>query len=523
MNDFNTARQRFIEGLQLLEANNFQGAELKLAQSLQVIPDRVSTLNNLSVVKMKLEKFAEAEELARKAIAVDEKSPEAWSNLGIVLKATNRQEESLQAYERALQCNPSYAGAWLNKAMTLLDLKRFGEALAACEQAEKFSYNQYEVLYAKSRILKELGQLEESNKFYEISLEAQSILSPAYIAERQTSQKAEILIVSHNPILDGSLKSFETLHRACFNYPGQLSMIFQADFHFNFSFERNATRTSARKQIPSPDVLINNCTNGEFLLSGGNLTNLIETIDTFGVPVVNHPQKVVQNTRDVMARLLCGIPGVVVPKTARFSSTGKALEQLVKEIEEQFEYPLITRTVDSQEGKGMTKVDSRDALFAVLSCDLPGNFFVTQFMDSRGGKEFFRKVRAAVVTDQIIIVRADFDIGWNVHGRKNPARIPFYLERPFLLEEEKQICREPEAMLGRPAIEALQKIRDRIPLDVFGIDFEVNADGLLVFYEANATMNLLSTASPQVPNPKESEDRLRETFRNYLESLAAGR
>jgi glutathione synthase/RimK-type ligase-like ATP-grasp enzyme/predicted negative regulator of RcsB-dependent stress response len=523
MNDFETARQQFVEGLKLLEANNVEGAELKLGQSLEALPDRVSTLNNLSVVKMRLDKFAEAEELAKKAIAVDEKSPEAWSNRGIALMAMKRQEEALQAYERALQCNPSFAGAWLNKAMALFELKKFDQALAACDMAQKFSYNQYEVLFTKSRILKELRQSEEANKLYMMSIEAQATLTPVYISDRHASQRADILIISQNPILDGSLKSFEILHRTCHNYPGQLAMKLEGDFHFSFVFERNATRQSARKLIPQPDVLINNCANGELLLSDCKLPNLTEVIDSFGVPVVNHPQKAVQTTRDATVSLLSGIPGIVAPKTVRFSSKGKTPEEMVKEIEEQFDYPLITRTLVSQEGKGMGKMDSREALLAELSSNFSGDFFVTQFIDSRRGKEFFRKIRAAVVMDEIIIGRADFDFNWNVHGRKKPGRVPFYLERPFLLEEEKQICSDPEAALGRSAIEALRTIRDRIPLDVFGIDFEVDADGLLVFYEANATMNLLSTAAPEVPNPKESDDRLREAFRSYLESLAAGR
>jgi hypothetical protein len=65
----------------------------------------------------------------------------------------------------------------------------------------------------------------------------------------------------------------------------------------------------------------------------------------------------------------------------------------------------------------------------------------------------------------------------------------------------------------------LEVIRHRIPLDVFGIDFDVNADGSLVFYEANAAMNLFSTAPKAIPNPKEAEDALKQAFRRYLSSL----
>jgi glutathione synthase/RimK-type ligase-like ATP-grasp enzyme len=239
--------------------------------------------------------------------------------------------------------------------------------------------------------------------------------------------------------------------------------------------------------------------------------------------VINHPNKVVQTVRDKSAKLLEDIPGIAMPTTVRFSSSGKSREELVREIEGQFHYPLITRTLLAQEGKGMTKIDSRDALVGALSvADFPENFFVTQFVDSRGGNKFYRKIRAAIVKDEIIIVRVDYDAHWNVHGRKSDARVAFYLGNAHLLEEEKQICANPEAKLGQPASQALRAIRRRIPLDVFGVDFDVDADGKLVFYEANAAMNLLSTAREEAPYPKGAEDSLKLAFRRYFASLVAG-
>jgi len=212
---------------------------------------------------------------------------------------------------------------------------------------------------------------------------------------------------------------------------------------------------------------------------------------------------------------------VVVPKIMRFSSVGKSCQTLVREIEEQFDYPLITRTVFLQQGQGMNRVDSRDALATVLSSGCPETFFVSEFVDRRKGNEFFRKIRAVVVQDEIVIARVDYDTFWNVHGRKSAKRVPFYLENPYLLEEEKRICRDPEAGLGHAALASLRAIRDRIPLDVFGIDFDVDADGLLVFFEANATMNLFSTAKKEVPNPKEADDHLKLAFQRYFASLVS--
>src|SRR4051812_25666913 len=115
MNDFETARQCFFQGLQFVEANNLQAAETEFARSLEIFPERVSTLNNLSAVKIKLCKFEEAEQLARRAVALEEKSAEAWSNLATALGSSERHEEALGACERAIKCNSSYATAWLAK------------------------------------------------------------------------------------------------------------------------------------------------------------------------------------------------------------------------------------------------------------------------------------------------------------------------------------------------------------------------------------------------------------------------
>ena len=521
MDDFETAKQFFVEGLQLLEANNFQAAEIQFARSLELIPDRVSTLNNLCAIKIRLEKFAEAEECALKAITLDDKSPEAWSNLGIAQTKTNRQEEALQSYDRALNYNSAYDRAWLDKAMTLLELKRFEEALLACDQALKLNSSQYETLYAKCLILKELKRPDEARAIYLKSLEMRVASSPVFVTERRATQKGDVLVINQTPEIDTSLESFENLHLSIGNFPCQLAEVLHEDFHFTFVFKSDAARSSARKQIPQPDFVVNNNANGEVVLLEGNLSGLIELVDSFGVPVVNHPAKVVQTARDVSAKLLNNISGVLVPKTMRFSSFGKTYGALVQEIEDQYDYPLITRTLTAQEGKGMTKVDSRDALVQVLSSGFPEEFFVTEFVDRRGGNEFFRKIRAAIVKDEIVIVRVDYDTNWNVHGRKSARRVPFYLENPYLLDQEKQICADPEKGLGRSAIQSLRAIRDRIPLDVFGMDFDVDADGLVVFYEANATMNLFSTAQKEVPNPQEADECLKQAFQRYFTSLVA--
>ena len=525
MNDLERARKLFNEGLQLLEEGNFEAAETKLAQSLEIIPDAVSVLNNLSAVKILLNKFAEAEAFTLKAVGLDAKSPGAWFNLGIARAATNRPEEALQAYDQALNSQAAYPAAWLNKAMTLHGLKRPDEALMACDQGLKGNPGDHKILYAKSLILKDLKRLDEARKTYFRSLHMRIAASPVFKAQRQATQKADVLIISQNPIINAATEAFDTFETLCLNcsnYPSQLAGLLAENFHFTFVFE-GQVRAATRQQIPQPNLVLNNHANGELVLATDNLSGFIETVDSFGVPVVNHPTKVIQSTREASAKLLAGIPGVVVPKIMRFSAVEKTPEAMVREIEDQFDYPLITRTLFCQEGKGMTKVDSREALVETLSTGLPKNFFVTEFVDSRGKNKFFRKIRASIVNREIIINRVDCDTQWNVHTRKSDELVAFYLKNSYLLDEEKQLCGNPEAWLGKPALQALQMICDRIPLDIFGVDFDVDAGGRLIFYEANATMLLFNLVKQEVQSPQEQEDSLKLMFQRYFTSLVMRR
>ena len=48
--------------------------------------------------------------------------------------------------------------------------------------------------------------------------------------------------------------------------------------------------------------------------------------------------------------------------------------------------------------------------------------------------------------------------------------------------------RDPAAMLGPGLMPTLETVRGRVPLDVFGMDFEVTDDGGVVMFETNAAM-----------------------------------
>jgi Flp pilus assembly protein TadD len=70
------ARAHFDEGLRLIARSEWPRAEEEFKRSLQLVPDRVSTLTNLSVTLLSQHKYQEAEAVIRNSMSLA-RPPEA--------------------------------------------------------------------------------------------------------------------------------------------------------------------------------------------------------------------------------------------------------------------------------------------------------------------------------------------------------------------------------------------------------------------------------------------------------------
>jgi len=340
--------------------------------------------------------------------------------------------------------------------------------------------------------------------------------SPAFACPARAGQRATLLVLNNSPRLRRNIRSEYALHFPG-NFPSQLSKAFRDDFRFTAVFAGEPAGRAAGARLPPPDLVLNNYTNAETLVAEGHQAILAEFADSFGVAVVNHPDKVPFSAREQSAERIAGIPGLVVPDIVRFSLGQRPSREVADEIEAAWPYPLLTRQLRTQQGVGMQRIENRRELLEALNACSDEALFISPFIDSRGTSGLYRKIRAAVVAGEIIIIRVEHDRHWMVHGRKTQAYVDFYRENRHLLELEDRICRDPRQELGETAMQALQAITERIPLDIFGIDFDVAPDGRLVFYEANAVMNLLSTAvSREVDYPRHAETRMLAAIHRYL-------
>ncbi|HXF85478.1 MAG TPA: tetratricopeptide repeat protein [Anaerolineales bacterium] len=95
---------------------------------IKLNPNSAVAYYNLGVLLEKLERYAEAEDAFRQAIAKDPNDAAAYSNLGNLLQKLGRYAEAEDAYRQAIAKDPNDAQAYSNLGVLLKKLERYAEA-----------------------------------------------------------------------------------------------------------------------------------------------------------------------------------------------------------------------------------------------------------------------------------------------------------------------------------------------------------------------------------------------------------
>ena len=180
MNNFELAKEYFLDGCVFLDAEDFSQAEHKFRKSLELIPDRASTLTNLSVVQFKLKKYSEARATAQKAISVESDNSEAYLNLGLIEKELKSFEDAIQFFDKAIILKPNYHEAFSNKGNVLNELKRYDEAIAHYDKALSLKPDYAEAWSNKAITLNELKRYDEVITHYDKALSLKSDIDWVY-------------------------------------------------------------------------------------------------------------------------------------------------------------------------------------------------------------------------------------------------------------------------------------------------------------------------------------------------------
>lgn len=178
--DFDAAREHFVEGLRALEQGRAADAERCFEASLQRLPGRASTLLNLGVARLRLQRPQEALQALEASLAADPAPAETWGHRGIALARLGRLDEALASFDAALARAPGDAAAAFHRARALGALQRHAEALATLEALLRSDPGEGAVWLQQARTLQCLNRHDDALRSYHRALELDPSLAEAW-------------------------------------------------------------------------------------------------------------------------------------------------------------------------------------------------------------------------------------------------------------------------------------------------------------------------------------------------------
>ena len=525
---------RGLLGVLTLQEGRLGEAEALLRQAVSAGGDVRIYLRNLNNLLALLKQTGDAD-AAREAVAKD--LPD-WPQ-GSVSDASERRTVLSLCWALLLLDRAPSARVLLEQAIPepggdaevlgllgriLLDFGETAPAAEVLERAAEVEPNDCQTLIALSHAQTQLGQSETARA----TVKKIAKIGSVYSAVSQPSQRAAILVLNLTPRkvsnLDGGLFG---LHFST-NFPSQFASTMRDEFQF-LSVLAELPSASQPERLPKADVILNNCADPETISVPGRLDLVIETMERAGAPVINHPRAVFDTTRQKVAALLEGIPNLKIPRIDRYRTDLAPVGKIAADIEDRFAYPVIIR--QCQAHSSANHQYSMTDRVAVLAED--GNV-LREYLSTLGWQEIyaieyvvlrktsghFRRIRAALTEDEVIVSNPGFAANWLTSGgRVRQKGIDFYRANPETIAESRRIVLEPERSLGADCMRTLEAIRDRMPLDIFGVDFDIDDTGQVVFFEANAAMNLLKRDHEpiDVTLPDEPFERIKAAFRRAVD------
>ncbi|WP_162914025.1 hypothetical protein [Taklimakanibacter lacteus] len=341
---------------------------------------------------------------------------------------------------------------------------------------------------------------------------------PVYLSRKMPNQRMLIGVLSPEPkIITRAFTPFVFHFNAA--TPATLVSKMNDEFRFLSIFPQSQSTAGALAALPRPQIIINNWVNAEVLTKPDTLDFISAYADSFGVPVINHPRRAAVTTRQHNAERLAGIPNVIVPRVLRIINEPEKRGLVVRVVEEKVGFPVIIRNTFGQKGWETAKIETAAELSAYLANAQDPQLYAIEYFHNTIAEGAHRKIRAAVIGGELFVLHVHFGAQWNVHRAEDRRGLTAFDTGGTATAFAQEILKRPEAALGKPAMEALREIRNRTPLDIYGIDFNLMPDGRILFFEANAAMHISMREREDLP---ETRLAMRKAYRRLFENPPPG-
>ncbi len=243
--------------------------------------------------------------------------------------------------------------------------------------------------------------------------------------------------------------------------------------------------------LPPHDIVFNSI--GDADLCSDGLEAAQTVLNRTSRPVLNHPAQVLKTGRLANIARLRGVPNVVVPRMVRLprsALTGPGKIEVVAG--SGFSFPLLLRAPGFHTGHHFVRIERPEQL-AAAAADLPGDdAWLIEQLDARDDEGMYRKFRVMFVDRKMYPLHLAISPSWKVHYFKADMAQSAANRR-----KDAAFLDDMASVVGPRGMAALERINAALALDYGGIDFAVNKQGDILFFEANATMVMVPLAADE--------------------------
>lgn len=270
--------------------------------------------------------------------------------------------------------------------------------------------------------------------------------------------------------------------------------------------------------VPEHDVVL--VAISECDANRGTLHALEEKLKRWPKPVINNPAHIPRVARDTASELLQDIPGINIPITRRCDRAAlhaiAAGQATLASRFSDIDYPIIVRPYDSQAGRDLARISSKEELADYLDKVKADDFFLARYIDYRSKDGLFRKFRITLIDGQSYASHMAVSDNWMIHY----LNAGMY-EDEDKREEERAFMEHFDDFVARHRT-TLDEIIRRTGLDYLLIDGNEMQNGDMLIFEIDHTM-VVHAMDPEdlFPYKQLHIAKARDAFREYLQRLTA--
>lgn len=274
-------------------------------------------------------------------------------------------------------------------------------------------------------------------------------------------------------------------------------------------------------QLPEHDVLF--IAVGEADGTHGLLAELAEQTRDWPRPVLNRARQLLNLSRDRVAEILRGAPGICAPMTLRAERS--LLQQIADGRVDALAllgdggFPLIARPVGSHAGQGLQKLEDRAAAATYLQQHGEQEFFISHFVDYSGEDRLFRKYRIVLIEGKPFVCHMAVSEHWMVHYL-NAGMGDSAAKRA----QEAQAMADFDTGFAERHRGALALVQEKFGLEYVGIDCGETRDGRLLVFEVDTSIIVHAMDPVDVyPYKQDAMRKVFAAFRALLQRTAQAR